>query len=222
MKRIKAIIAIIVLGGALSLPLGVEPVTDIKRAVDPISSRIEDSSNSDSSTLIISSSSASSNIVETPIEPEDPTEPIEPTEPDGKEPIFTDFQTFIDWFARVVIPWLVAFFTTGGAGVLIFQIAKFLANQYNTNRVVGQATDELNSMRSKYSETLKSITARDELLKALIDSQINAQVKTELQAKYDALPSVAELETSKVTVKVRVKKSKKKTEEVISDETISK
>lgn len=214
MKRIKAIIAIITLGWALSLPLGVKPADTIKRAEEPLSSQIENPGNITSSIVIISSSVISSDIVGTPIEPEDPTEP--------KEPIFTDFQTFIDWFARVIIPWLVAFFTTGGAGVLIFQIAKFLANQYNTNRVVGQATDELNSMRTKYSDTLKAITARDELLKDLIESQINTQVRKELQAKYEVLPNVAELDNSKVTVKVKVKKSKKKTEEVISDETVSK
>lgn len=139
------------------------------------------------------------------------TENTSPTKPEPAE-LWTDFQSFLDWFTRVVLPWLVAFFTSGGAGILIFKIAQMVANQLKVKKVVSESTEELNALREKYSKTMEAIRSRDELLARLIETVLNAKTRDELLLLFKSLPSPADLEASKVTEKIKLKVKKKKAE----------
>lgn len=195
MKRARILIALGAFLALLAAPLGSRVSNNV---------RYRDEAASSASMPALSSPELSGSVelsVSSVVEPSDPVEP---------EELWTDFQSFLDWFTRVVLPWLVAFFTSGGAGILIFKIAQMVANQLKVKKVVAESTEELQALRDRYAETLKALTARDELLAALIAAVINAGTRAELEALFAALPSPAALEASRVTEKIRLKVRRKK------------
>lgn len=123
---------------------------------------------------------------------------------------FDSFETFLDWFARVVLPWLMTGVASGGLATIIYKVAKVAGNTSGLKQIQKAEKEELDELRIKYKTTIDALSARDELLKLMIDTTINQQKKEKLLAAYSSLPKLEELQSPTVMVKVKKKKKKKK------------
>lgn len=121
---------------------------------------------------------------------------------------FDSFETFLDWFAQTILPWLMGVVASGGMATIVYKVAKMAGNTVGLKQIQQTEKQELDELRIKYKTTLDALQARDELLRLMVESTINQQKREKLQLAYDNLPKLEKLEEPKVMVKVKRKKKK--------------
>lgn len=119
---------------------------------------------------------------------------------------FDSFETFLDWFAQVILPWLMGAVASGGIGTIIYKVAKMAGNTSGLKQIQQAERQELDELRVKYKQTLDALQARDKMIKLIVDTTLNQTKREKLQLAYDNLPKLTKLEEPVVMVKVKRKK----------------
>ena len=124
---------------------------------------------------------------------------------------FTDWNSFLTWFVDVVLPWIVAFVTSGGLATLIYKLAKFVSNTTINKSILLDTRLSISNLKKDIQKLEQRDKEKTALIEKLISQIPNDDLKEEITAELNAIDTsslYADLE-EKPVITVKIKKSKK-------------
>lgn len=126
---------------------------------------------------------------------------------------FTDWNSFLTWFVDVVLPWIVAFVTSGGLATLIYKLAKFVSNTTINKSILLDTRLSISNLKKDIQKLEQRDKEKTALIEKLISQIPNDDLKEEITAELNAIDTSSlyvdlDLE-EKPVITVKIKKSKK-------------